>query len=395
MLPLTPMLRLTRPPPCLALQYLQLDGLQAEERPNPRAKKGPPMRLYPKEELERAALARWGSLAALEAERERRRDRREQRSIAAFFKPPQPPVAVGEDEDAAAAVAGEDGAPAKSQQQQAQAHAQKQEQSQPGATPWPVARQLPWLQRLPPFIAERVCPVPHQAGAAPAAAPEAAAAAAVQQGGQEQQQGEPRYVLYLMQTALRGHENPALDAAAAAAAHLGLPLLVASFLLACHPYACERRWKFTLEGLRDAQAELRRQARLLCGGCLAAGGWPVAFPFFRQPPAVLALRQLGAPHQGCCACAAFLFVQGVDLLVYLEGWSDRQGQQAEQEAAAQAVPAPATSPQAGAAADPYLPGFAFLPAAGLQQSGGWWGPRLPQVSGAVQVHVGVIGRTSA
>ena len=74
-----------------------------------------------------------------------------------------------------------------------------------------------------------------------------------------QAEQQHQYVLYWMQTAVRGHENPALDAAAAAAAHLGVPLVVASFVLASHPYASARRCKFWLEGLRDAQAELRRQ----------------------------------------------------------------------------------------------------------------------------------------
>ncbi|GLC63852.1 hypothetical protein PLESTF_000090200 [Pleodorina starrii] len=67
------------------------------------------------------------------------------------------------------------------------------------------------------------------------------------------------YVLYWMKSAVRGHENPALDAARAAAERLRLPLRVAAFVLpSCQPYVNHRRVKFLLEGLRDAQRELRQ-----------------------------------------------------------------------------------------------------------------------------------------
>ena len=71
--------------------------------------------------------------------------------------------------------------------------------------------------------------------------------------------------------------------------------------------------------------------------------------------------------------------QGVELLVYLEGWSDQHGrpqqsqlQQPEvdaQQALVAATATPATSPQAGPAADPYRSDFSALPAAGFQQTG--------------------------
>ena len=65
-----------------------------------------------------------------------------------------------------------------------------------------------------------------------------------------------------MRTAVRGHENPALDIARREARAAGQPLVVAAFVLASHTHPTERRVKFWLEGLRDAQAELRHQARL-------------------------------------------------------------------------------------------------------------------------------------
>lgn len=102
---------------------VQLEGLQVVEKPNPRARSGPPMKLYDKvralsscvalkrclrqlrlghchkpartlliipthlqESLERVAVRKWGSLAGLEAERAKRQDRRQQRSILAFVQ---------------------------------------------------------------------------------------------------------------------------------------------------------------------------------------------------------------------------------------------------------------------------------------------------------------------
>ena len=66
-------------------------------------------------------------------------------------------------------------------------------------------------------------------------------------------------MLYWMRTALRGHENPALDVARAVAGGQGLPLLVAAFVLRSHTYPTERRYQFTLQGLHDTQLELREQ----------------------------------------------------------------------------------------------------------------------------------------
>ena len=75
--------------------------------------------------------------------------------------------------------------------------------------------------------------------------------------------GEGKHVLYWMRTALRGHENPALDVARAVAGGQGLPLLVAAFVLKSHTYPTERRYQFILQGLHDTQLELREQVALL------------------------------------------------------------------------------------------------------------------------------------
>ena len=74
---------------------------------------------------------------------------------------------------------------------------------------------------------------------------------------------QPEFILYWMRTAIRGHENPALDVAKHEAQQQGLPLLVAAFVLTSHPYPSARRFKFWMEGLRDTQRELRAQARVL------------------------------------------------------------------------------------------------------------------------------------
>jgi len=51
---------------------------------------------------------------------------------------------------------------------------------------------------------------------------------------------EPRYVLYWMRTAVRAHENPALDVAATLARTLGVELFVYHALSERYPYASDR-----------------------------------------------------------------------------------------------------------------------------------------------------------
>jgi photolyase PhrII len=63
-------------------------------------------------------------------------------------------------------------------------------------------------------------------------------------------------VLYWMRTAVRGHENPALDAALAASAELGLPVLVYHGVSERYPYASDRLHAFILQGAQDVAVEL-------------------------------------------------------------------------------------------------------------------------------------------
>jgi photolyase PhrII len=64
------------------------------------------------------------------------------------------------------------------------------------------------------------------------------------------------FVLYWMRTAVRGHENPALDVARFAGAALGLPVLVYHAVSERYPYASDRHHAFILEGARDMVLEL-------------------------------------------------------------------------------------------------------------------------------------------
>jgi photolyase PhrII len=65
-----------------------------------------------------------------------------------------------------------------------------------------------------------------------------------------------QFVLYWMHNALRGHENPALDAALLAAEQLGLPVFVYQGLSERYRFASDRHHAFILQGARDAHLEL-------------------------------------------------------------------------------------------------------------------------------------------
>ena len=67
------------------------------------------------------------------------------------------------------------------------------------------------------------------------------------------------FVLYWMRSAVRGHENPALDVARRWAVANSLPLLVYQGLSSYYPFASDRHHAFMLEGARDVQKELEQQ----------------------------------------------------------------------------------------------------------------------------------------
>jgi len=68
--------------------------------------------------------------------------------------------------------------------------------------------------------------------------------------------GDGAFVLYWMRTAVRGHENPALDVARFVGASLGVPVLVYHAVSERYPFASDRHHAFILEGARDMVSEL-------------------------------------------------------------------------------------------------------------------------------------------
>jgi hypothetical protein len=66
----------------------------------------------------------------------------------------------------------------------------------------------------------------------------------------------PRFVLYWMRTAVRAHQNPALDVALTLGRELGVGVFVYHALSERYPYASDRHHTFILEGARDVAAAL-------------------------------------------------------------------------------------------------------------------------------------------
>ena len=63
-------------------------------------------------------------------------------------------------------------------------------------------------------------------------------------------------VLYWCRTAVRAHENPALDVAIHVGNALGVPVLVYHAVSERYPYASDRHHTFILQGARDLADEL-------------------------------------------------------------------------------------------------------------------------------------------
>jgi photolyase PhrII len=64
------------------------------------------------------------------------------------------------------------------------------------------------------------------------------------------------FILYWVRTALRAHDNPALDTALVLGTRLGLPVFIYHALSERYPYASDRHHMFILEGARDLAAQL-------------------------------------------------------------------------------------------------------------------------------------------
>ena len=68
-----------------------------------------------------------------------------------------------------------------------------------------------------------------------------------------------KLVLYWLRTAMRAHENPALDLAIEFANQLALPLVVYQGLSEKYPYASDRQHRFVIEGMIDLASEMRER----------------------------------------------------------------------------------------------------------------------------------------
>jgi photolyase PhrII len=71
--------------------------------------------------------------------------------------------------------------------------------------------------------------------------------------------GRGEFILYWARTAVRAHENPALDVAVSLGAALGVPVFVYHALSERYPFASDRHHLFILEGARDFAAELGKR----------------------------------------------------------------------------------------------------------------------------------------
>lgn len=92
-----------------------------------------------------------------------------------------------------------------------------------------------------------------------------------------------RAVVYWMRSAIRAHENPALDVAISVATALQQPLLVYHALSERYPHASDRHHTFILEGARDVEAECTARGIpyvFHLEHTHGAGAWPV--PVLKQ-----------------------------------------------------------------------------------------------------------------
>ena len=137
----------------------------------------------------------------------------------------------------------------------------------------PVTTALPLVSSpagpLPPHLAERIVP-----------------SAASDDGSTVRPSPAGEFILYWMRTAVRGHENPALDVALHLGERWGLPVLVYHALDEGYPHASDRHHTFILEGARDVAGELSRRG--------VGYAFHLARPGHRGPHLLTLARRAGA-----------------------------------------------------------------------------------------------------
>ncbi|KAK9842891.1 hypothetical protein WJX74_003996 [Apatococcus lobatus] len=201
-----------------------LESLSPDEKRNPRNRHGATMKLYERAELEALAVEKYGSMDDVKAERHKRFQKRAQRA---------------EQRQEAGGSPSAGGNKASSSQHELAAQDQETQEAT-GLPVWITERVLDCRSGKRPDLSDAPPSTSRQADGAGQA---------------------PEFVLYWLGTAMRGHENPALDVARATARKLQLPLVVATFLLYSHTFPTLRRFKYMLEGLQDTQQELRTQGQ--------------------------------------------------------------------------------------------------------------------------------------
>ncbi|KAK9817818.1 hypothetical protein WJX72_002689 [[Myrmecia] bisecta] len=230
------------------LSEKDLSPLKSVEKRNPRFKKGAPMKLFELTALEEVALEKWGGQDGLELERQRRIDKRQKRAQEAEELGDQKRARL--DEPALtdqAGLANQEPAAVADCQQTGQGASAAELAAPAAASPTAGVPSTPvgvgCQKELSSWVTERIR--------------NCRTASTSQR--QQSAPGSGEFVLYWMNTALRGHENPALDVARAEAHAMGLPLVATAFLLDSHTYPTARRYQFVLQGLADTQQELRPQ----------------------------------------------------------------------------------------------------------------------------------------
>jgi DNA photolyase len=232
---------------------VQLANLEFVEKPNPRSKKLAPMHLYSNDQLEELSHAKWGGHDGLQAERVKRAHKREARAEATPTK----------------AIA---------------------------SSTIPESAQSPGQAELRPLLSERIRVVAHEAEHEAEAQPVHAVNAA--------QHGA---VLYWMCTAMRAHENPALEVAAREAAALGVALRIATFFLASHSHMNARRLTFALQGAQDVQRRLAELGLQVQVRALSVRSRSLRAAWCGTPSSSCASLTLSVSLTGlCCKCCALV-----------------------------------------------------------------------------------------